>query len=112
LPASSAEDFLQDSFAGWGEAQNPHSSPAYVEVAAIPSATLSVKRGEEIVGAVRWGALRDKQSVETDSLRVEIVEDGRNWVETVIVDDATRQPVPCRVHFRSPQGVPYQPHGH
>ena len=45
-------------------------------------------------------------------VRVEIVEDGRNWVETVVVDDATGQPVPCRVHFRSPDGVPYQPHGH
>ena len=107
LPAGSTEDFLHDPFAGWGEAQNPHSSPAYVEVAAIPSATLSVKRGEGTVGA-----LRDQHSVETDSLRVEIVEDGRNWVETVILDDATAQPVPCRVHFRSPQGVPYQPHGH
>ena len=24
----------------------------------------------------------------------------------------TGKPVPCRVHFRSPEGVPYQPHGH
>src|SRR5205814_2181119 len=36
----------------------------------------------------------------------------RNWVETVVRDDATGQPVPCRVHFRSTEGVPYQPHGH
>ena len=29
-----------------------------------------------------------------------------------MVDDDTGRPVPCRVHFRSPEGVPYQPHGH
>ena len=29
-----------------------------------------------------------------------------------VVDDATGRPVPCRVHFRSPAGIPYQPHGH
>ena len=29
-----------------------------------------------------------------------------------VVDDDTGRPVPCRVHFRSPEGVPYQPHGH
>ena len=29
-----------------------------------------------------------------------------------VLDDETDRPVPCRVHFRSPAGVPYQPHGH
>ena len=29
-----------------------------------------------------------------------------------VVDDATGRPVPCRVHFRSAAGIPYQPHGH
>ena len=43
---------------------------------------------------------------------MQVVEDGRNWVHTTVVDDATGQPMPCRVHFRSPHGVPYQPHGH
>jgi hypothetical protein len=33
-------------------------------------------------------------------------------VRTRVVDDATGQPVPCRIHFRSPDGIPYQPHGH
>ena len=45
LPEASADDFVGDDFAGWGEAQNPKSSPAYFEVAAIPSATVSVKAG-------------------------------------------------------------------
>jgi len=112
LPERSADEFLIDPFAGWGEAQNRTSRPAYAEVAAIPSATVTVGFGEETVDAVRWGDVLDNGAVETEHVRLEIVEDGRNWVETVVVDDHTGQPVPCRIHFRSPQGVPYQPHGH
>ncbi|HLZ27369.1 MAG TPA: CehA/McbA family metallohydrolase [Chloroflexota bacterium] len=112
LPERSAEEFLADAFAGWGDRQNPTSSPTYAEVAAIPSATVAVKFGDETVDSVRWGDVLSTGAVDTEHLRVQIVEDGRNWVETVVVDDATGQPVPCRVHFRSPQGVPYQPHGH
>src|SRR2546428_14156454 len=41
-----------------------------------------------------------------------MVELGRNWVRTTVIDDATGEPVPCRIHFRSHSGVPYQPHGH
>jgi hypothetical protein len=33
-------------------------------------------------------------------------------VHVNVVDDATGRPVPCRVHFRSAEGIPYQPHGH
>ena len=112
LPERSADEFLADTFAGWGERQNRTSSPAYAEVAAIPSATVAVKFGEETVDSVRWGDVLDKRSVETEHVRLQIVEDGRNWVETVVLDENSGQPVPCRVHFRSPHGVPYQPHGH
>ncbi|MGH3403975.1 MAG: CehA/McbA family metallohydrolase, partial [Streptosporangiaceae bacterium] len=43
---------------------------------------------------------------------LELLEGGRNWVHVSVVDDATGRPVPCRVHFRSAEGIPYQPHGH
>ena len=33
-------------------------------------------------------------------------------MKVTVVDDDTGRPVPCRVHFRSPDGIPYQPHGH
>ena len=33
-------------------------------------------------------------------------------MHVTVLDDETGRPVPCRVHFRSPEGVPYQPHGH
>ena len=112
LPEASADDFVGDDFAGWGETQNPKSSPAYVEVAAIPSATLSVKQGEEIVGEVKWGDVEQKKVVETPRMRVELLDRGRNWVNVSVLDDDTGRPVPCRVHFRSPEGIPYQPYGH
>ena len=112
LPERIAADYLTDPFAGWGEPQNASSSPAYVDVAASPSATIAIKLGDDTVESVRWSDIQDNTSLETDNVRLEIVEDGRNWIETVVLDDATGEPVPCRVHFRSPDGVPYQPHGH
>jgi hypothetical protein len=29
-----------------------------------------------------------------------------------VLEAETGRPVPCRVHFRSPEGIPYQPYGH
>ena len=51
-------------------------------------------------------------SAETPKARVELIDPGRNWVRVTVLDDETGRPVPCRVHFRSPEGVPYQPYGH
>jgi hypothetical protein len=111
LPRGTADAFLDDPLAGWGEAQNQTCSPVYVEVSASPSATIDLKVGDVRVDSVRWGDVLNGP-LETDMVRVRVVEDGRNWVETVVVDDSTGRPVPCRVHFRSVDGVPYQPHGH
>jgi hypothetical protein len=112
LPQTTTDQFVTDPFAGWGEKQNSASSPAYAEVAAIPSATVGVKIGNETVAAVRWRDVLERHTVDAERVRIQIVEDGRNWVETVVLDDETNEPVPCRIHFRSPDGVPYQPHGH
>ena len=111
LSRRSPDEFLNDAYAGWGEQHNPTCSPVYAEIAAIPSATVEVKLGDTTLDSVRWSDVL-KGQVDTDKVRVAVVEDGRNWVETVIVDDATGQAMPCRVHFRSADGVPYQPHGH
>jgi hypothetical protein len=113
LPTAPAAGFLGDGMRGWGEEQNPRNSPAYLEVAATPSATLTVRSGGEELGSVRWGDLEARGAVEpTTRLRLELIDRGRNWVRTTVVDDATGRPLPCRVHFRSPDGVPYAPHGH
>ena len=113
LPSDPATAFLQDPMGGWGEQANRSNSPAYVEIAASPSATVTISAGEETLGNVRWGALQEQGVLEpTPRLRVELIDRGRNWVRTTVVDDATGQPIPCRVHFRSPEGVPFAPHGH
>jgi hypothetical protein len=112
LSNQSTQEFLDDPFAGWGEAINATSSPVYVEVAAAPSATLQVGTEDLTLDSVRWSEVLSNGTVETEQVRVAVVEEGRNWVETVVVDDASGEPIPCRVHFRSTHGVPYQPHGH
>ena len=112
LPEASAEAFIGDSFRGWGEPPNSKSSPAYTEISALPSATVSVKQGTEELGTVKWGDVEEKGAVETPRVRVELSDRGRNWVHVTVIDDDTNEPVPCRVHFRSPEGIPYQPHGH
>ena len=55
LPAEGAAQFLDDERRGWGEAQNDRSSPAYVEIAAIPSATVTVRSAGEELGAGQLG---------------------------------------------------------
>jgi hypothetical protein len=113
LPKDADAGFLADDFKGWGEAAQRQSSPAYVEIAATPSATVTVKQGEEALGSVSWGELEEKKVLEpTPRLKIEVVGNGRNWVHTTVLDDETGKPVPCRIHFRSPQGIPYAPHGH
>jgi hypothetical protein len=112
LPEQDADAFLNDPAKGFGEELNTKSSPAYVEIAAIPSATVTVKSKEEELGKAQWGDIEEQGVVETERVRFEIVDTGRNWVHTTVVDDATGKPIPCRVHFRTPDGVPYAPHGH
>lgn len=112
LPATPADEFLRDARAGWGEAQNPASSPAYVEIAAVPSATVTVRNAGEELGSAGWGELQARGAVETGRVRLEVADSGRNWVHTTVLDEATGRPVPCRVHFRSARGIPYAPHGH
>ncbi len=112
LPEDTAADFLAETPVGWGEAHNATSSPSYVEISAVPSATVSVLQDEEEVARVNWGEIESKGIVETPRAQVQLIDPGKNWVKVTVVDDETGRPVPCRVHFRSPEGVPYQPHGH
>lgn len=96
-----------DALPGFGEQAERGFGRSCVYVTATPSATLSV--GD---ATVRWGDLQRDREVQRDGVRIRIAEDGRNWVRTRVVDDRTGEPIPCRVHFRSADGVPYQPHGH
>ncbi|MCB9770819.1 MAG: CehA/McbA family metallohydrolase [Candidatus Omnitrophica bacterium] len=113
LPTQSLQAYLQSTYKGWGEPMNPNASPSYVEIAANPSATVTVKHEETSLGDFNWGELENEGSIDTPSgMKVELVSPGRNWVQTKVVDADTGQPVPCRLNFRTPEAVPFQPHGH
>ncbi|MDP6665176.1 MAG: CehA/McbA family metallohydrolase [SAR202 cluster bacterium] len=112
LPAADEAGFIDDYHKGFGEQTNAASSPSYAEISATPSATVSVAQGGEEVGAVNWGELEREGKAETPRMSVELLDRGRNWVNVTVLDDETGKPVPSRVHFRSPEGIPYQPHGH
>jgi hypothetical protein len=112
VPDTDVSAYLGDGRRGWGEDADPDTSSAYARIAAVPSATITLKDGDAEVGSFRWGDLTHDAPVGRDDLHVEVVEQGRNWVHVTVVDDETGRPVACRVHFRSPSGVPYQPHGH
>jgi hypothetical protein len=99
----------EDDRAGWGAAEG---TSAYTSIAALPSATVAVRRGGAELGRVRWGDIERDGRADAGQVSLELAEAGRNWVHVSVVDDATGRPVPCRVHFRSAQGIPYQPHGH
>jgi hypothetical protein len=95
--------------AGWGRRAGTRS---YVEVASLPSATLTVSQDEKEIAKVRWAELEPGQPVASGPARLQLTSPGRNWAHVRVLDSDTGRPVPCRVHFRSPLGVPFQPHGH
>ena len=99
----------EDDRAGWGATEG---TSAYASIAALPSATVAVRRGGGELGRVRWGDVERDGRADAGQVSVELADSGRNWVHVTVVDDATGRPVPCRVHFRSAAGIPYQPHGH
>ncbi len=112
LPTTDDPPFMDGYHKGFGEEDNTKSSPAYAEISAIPSATVTVTQGGDALGSVNWGEVEREGKAETPKLSVELLDRGRNWVNVTVLDDETGKPVPSRVHFRSPEGVPYQPHGH
>jgi hypothetical protein len=85
---------------------------SYLDVAAQPSATVRVSLDGQELGRFSWSELEPEKRVAVGHARVRLAETGRNWVHVRVLDKTTGRPVPCRVQFRSPAGVPYQPYGH
>jgi hypothetical protein len=110
--AADADTLMQDVLRGFGRPLNPNATPAYANVAATTSSTLSVSRGNRMLGAVKWSDLINGDSALAGPLRIRLADSGRNWVRTKFVDGDTGEPLACRVHFSSTDGVPYAPHGH
>ena len=112
LPEDPDVGFIKALHRGFGERHNENASSSYAEISAIPSATVSLEHNGKTIGQIPWGRIENEGKVETSKFSAELMDRGRNWVRTTILDDDTGLPVPCRVHFRSPEGIPYQPHGH
>ena len=86
-----------DDRVGWGATGG---TAAYASVAALPSATVSVRRDGDELGRVRWGDIERDGRADAGQVSLELVEGGRNWVHVSVVDDATGRPVPCRICSR------------
>ncbi len=98
-----------DAVFAWGRLRGPDS---YVEIAATPSATVTVKSQGDVRGRFRWGSIAEGLPLRSGTVTARIDDTGRNWVHVKVLDDATDRPVPCRIRFSSASGVPFQPHGH
>lgn len=108
----STDEYLADPLAGWGEMVDDIPGRAgYAKIAAIPSATLHVK-ANAATASFAWRDLQEGITLRDQGVTVRLLEPSRNWVRTTVVDGATNEPIPVRVHFRSAEGIPYQPHGH
>ncbi|MFN8519694.1 MAG: CehA/McbA family metallohydrolase [Chloroflexota bacterium] len=97
---------------GWGAEASEGGGSVYLDIAAIPSATITVADEDGVLGHARWGDIEAHGQVSSGPVRIELIDPGRNWVRVTVVDEATGLPVPCRVAFQTPDGVPYAPHGH
>jgi hypothetical protein len=112
LPGDPAA-YLAETVQGWGQPEDVAAGRLYAEVAATPSATVQVRRDDTVLGTVRWGdVIAGGVAEDPGRVRIEWVDRTRQWVSTTVVDEATGRPVPCRIHFRSTSGLPWQPHGH
>jgi hypothetical protein len=111
VTAASLEDFLAVPVAGWGRAARA-AAGGYAHVAGTPTATVAVRSPDGELARVKWADLSSGSPVTQGPVELRLGDGARNWVHVTVVDDATGRPVPCRVHFRSPDGVAYQPHGH
>ena len=112
LPESDSESFLKDDLKGWGESQNKTGNKVYSEISATKSATIKIKENGKIIDKVNWETLQKNNFVDGKNSTIQIVDTQKNWVKVKVIDADTNEQVPCRIHFRSTTGIPYQPHGH
>ncbi len=73
-----------------------------------PSGATVRQRGAEL-GQVSWADVERDGKAATDRVRVELVDPD---VAGFTSKCSTTTPAGDPVHFRSPEGIPYQPHGH
>ena len=98
---------------GWGAPLDPKAGGGYVRVTAQPSATLRVKAGSELLGECRWQTLLEHRELQLSRhVSLRLTNCDRTWVRTRVADARSGQPLTCRVHFRTLDGVPVAPYSH
>ncbi|NKB66443.1 MAG: hypothetical protein GKR89_05240 [Candidatus Latescibacteria bacterium] len=106
-------DFLTTDEAGWGRGGQTVRDGRYLEVHGSPEGQLHIKAGDDIDEHVRWGDVLENKAVQANKVRVELVSpQGKQWVHVRVEDKDTGKATGSRVHFRSPQGAYFAPHGH
>ena len=94
---------------GRGEAPDEPVTSLILDVAGSRDATLSVLGQDVSLGTVLEGG---SAASADGQVRVELLTPSRAWLSCKIVDAATGQPMPARVHFRAPDGRYFPPYGH
>lgn len=106
-------DFLDTDEAGWGRGGQEVKEGRYLEIHGSPEGRLKVQAGECTKGEFKWGEVLAQKAVRQGPIRVALVSPkGKQWVHVRVEDEDTGGPVGCRVHFRSPHGAYFAPHGH
>ncbi|HCR19802.1 MAG TPA: hypothetical protein DIU35_20185 [Candidatus Latescibacteria bacterium] len=107
------ETFTTTDKTGWGSGGQTVKEGQYLEVHGSPEGTLEIHAGEDKKGSVRWGDVLESKSASDGRVRVSLVSpSGKQWVHVRVTDEDTGNLVGTRIHFRSPQGAYFAPHGH
>ncbi len=106
------EDYLETDEAGWGGGSQAFREGRYLEIHGSREGRLNIRSGESDA-TFRWGEVLDNKTAQRGSVRVELVAPaGKQWVHVRVNDAKAGRPVGCRIHFRSPHGAYFAPHGH
>ncbi len=107
------EDYLETDETGWGQGGQDIRKDGYLEIHGSPEGRVKVRVGEDRLASFRWGDVLSEKSVTDGPVQMEMISpEGKQWLHVRVTDEDTGEQVGCRVHFRSPQGAYFAPHGH
>lgn len=96
---------------GWGRPRPDAWPRGYARVSASRSARVRILRADAEIASFRWGDLVDSRRLSLDAATVWLPPGDAAWVR-LTVRDTDGAPLPCRVRFQSPDGIPIAPYGH
>jgi hypothetical protein len=107
------DDFLSTDVSGWGRGGQTRQEGGYLEIHGSRHGQVSVRIGDGPETIFNWGDVLDGGKAELGNVRIEqVAPSGKQWLRVRVTDEETGSPVGARIHFRSPQGAYFAPHGH